>query len=59
MAAAIIKCYQINLQHTKTASDNLMGLTEKKEIDVVYIQEPYTIRDKIVGITKFIGLLRL
>jgi hypothetical protein len=29
-----------------------MGLIEKEEIDVVYIREPYTIRDKVVGIAK-------
>jgi len=47
-----IKCYQINLQHSKTASYNLMELTEKEEIDMVFIQEPYTIHNRVVGITK-------
>ena len=35
MAEAIIKCYQINLQHSKTTTNNLMELIEKEEIDVV------------------------
>ena len=38
----IIKCYQINLQNSKTATDNLMELIEKEEIDVDFILEPYT-----------------
>ena len=48
----IIKCYQINLQHSKSATDNLIELIKKEEIDVAFIQEPYTIHNKVVGITK-------
>jgi len=48
----IIKCYQINLQHSKTATYNLMELIEKDEIDVVFIQEPYAIHNRVVEITK-------
>jgi len=48
----IIKCSQIYLQHSKTATDNLMELIEKEEIEVVFIQESYIIHNRIVGITK-------
>ena len=48
----IIKCYQINLQHSKPATDNLVELIEKEEIDVAFIPEPYTVHNKVVGITK-------
>jgi len=48
----IIKCYQINLQHSKTATDNITELIEKEEIDMVFIQGPYTIHKRVVGITK-------
>ena len=47
-----IKCCQINLEHSKSATDSLMELIEKEEIDVAFIQEPYTIHNKVVGITK-------
>ena len=48
----MIKCYQINLQHSRTATDNLMELIDKGKIDVVFIQEPYTAHNKVVGVTK-------
>jgi len=48
----IIKCSKINLQHSKTATDNLMELIGKEELDVVFIQEPYIIHNRVVGITK-------
>jgi hypothetical protein len=49
---SIIKCYQINLQHSKTATDNLMELIEKEGKDVAFIQEPYTTHNRVAGITK-------
>ena len=48
----IIKCSQINLQHSKAATANLMELIEKEEIDVAFIQETHTIHDRVAGITK-------
>jgi hypothetical protein len=45
-----IKCYQINLQHSRTATDNLMELMEKEGIDVAFIQEPYILDNRVVGI---------
>lgn len=45
-----IKCYQINLQHSRTAMDNLMELIEKEGIDVAFIQEPYIVYNRMVGI---------
>ena len=49
---SIIKCYQINLQHSKTGTENLMQLIEKEGIDVAFIQEPYTTHNRGAGITK-------
>jgi len=51
-AQTIIKCYRINLQHSRTATDNLMELIEKEGIDLAFIQEPYTVHNRVVGITK-------
>jgi len=42
-----IKCYQINLQYSRTATENLMELIEKEGIDVAFIQESYTVHNKV------------
>jgi hypothetical protein len=36
-----IRCIQINLQHSRTATDNLMKLVEKEKTDIIFIQVPY------------------
>jgi hypothetical protein len=46
-----IKCMQINLQHSKPATANLIKIVTEDEIDIIFIQEPYTIQDKVIGIT--------
>jgi len=49
-----IKCLQINLQHSRAATANLIKIVTDDEIDIIFIQEPYTINDKIIGIpTKY------
>jgi Holliday junction resolvasome RuvABC ATP-dependent DNA helicase subunit len=40
---------QINLQHAKVATANLMQITKEESTDILYIQEPYTIQNKVVG----------
>ena len=45
-----IRCMQINLGLSRIASDNLTKLTENKGINVVFVQEPYVIHNKPVGI---------
>jgi hypothetical protein len=45
-----IRCIQINLQHSKVANANLMQITEEESTDILCIQEPYTIQNKVVGI---------
>jgi hypothetical protein len=46
------KCYQINLWHSRTATDNLMELIENEGIDVAFIQQPYTAHNRVAEITK-------
>jgi hypothetical protein len=41
---------QINLQHSRVATANLMQLTEEENIDILSIQEPYIIQNKVTGI---------
>jgi len=48
----LIKFLQINLQHSRAATNNLMKTIEEDDIDVICIQEPYTINNKVVGIPR-------
>jgi len=41
---------QINLQHSKIATVNLMQITEEESTDILCIQKPYIIQNKVVGI---------
>jgi len=53
-----IKCIQINLQHSKLATDNLLKIVEEDSTDILCIQEPYTIQNKIIGLSKKYKYLR-
>jgi len=46
------KCLQINLQHSILAKDNLLKITQEERIDILCIKEPYTIGNKLAGLTK-------
>ena len=48
----IIKCYQINLQHSRTIIDSLLELIEKEGIYVAFIQESHTVHNRVAGVTK-------
>ena len=50
-----IRCMQINLQHSRTATDNLMKLIQQDLTDIAFVQEPYIIQNKIAGITIIIA----
>jgi hypothetical protein len=41
---------QINLQHAKIANAILMQITEEESTNILCIQEPYTIQNKVFGI---------
>ena len=43
---------QINLQHSRVVTDNLMNLIQQDRIDMVFVQEPYLIQNKAAGITR-------
>jgi exonuclease III len=45
-----IKCAQINLQHSRVATANLMKYTADNKGDIVCIQEPYMNQGRAVGI---------
>jgi Holliday junction resolvasome RuvABC ATP-dependent DNA helicase subunit len=47
-----IRCMQINLQHSRTTTDNLMKLIQQDHTDIIFVQEPYIIQNKLAGITR-------
>lgn len=48
----IIKCMQINLQHSRNGTDSTVQIIHQHSIDVLFIQEPYIISNKVVGIPR-------
>ena len=49
---AMIKCLQINLHHSRTATDNLTKIINEEGTHIVFIQEPYNINNMVVGIPR-------
>ena len=47
-----IKCLQLNLQHTQTATLNLAQIILQKNLDVAFVQEPYTAFNNVAGFPK-------
>jgi hypothetical protein len=47
-----IKCIQVNVQHCKAATANLIKIIEESKTRIIYIQEPYTFKRKVAGILK-------
>ena len=47
-----IKCLQINLQHSRAATDNLMQIIATENIDIILVQEPYLYQEEIKGISR-------
>ena len=47
---ATIRCMQINLQHSRMATDNLTNLIEQDSSDIILIQEPYLYNNRMAGL---------
>src|SRR5215469_9926396 len=47
-----LNCLQINLQHSRLATDNLVKIMEEEVTDVACIQEPFNIGNTIAGIPR-------
>jgi hypothetical protein len=43
---------QVNLQHSRIGTDNLMKLTEQDNSDIIFIKEPYLYKNRMAGLTK-------
>ena len=48
-----LSCIQINIQHSRLATDNLLKLIKENDTDIICIQEPYVIGNKIVGLPQY------
>jgi hypothetical protein len=46
-----IKFIQVNLQHSRAATANLMKAVAEDETDIIFIQGPHTIQGKVSGIS--------
>ena len=47
-----IKCLQLNLQHSRSATYNLTQTIIENNIDMAFLQEPYTVRNNVAGFPK-------
>ena len=47
-----VKSFKINLKHSRTATSNLVQLINQQNVDMTFIQEPYTINNKLAGLPK-------
>ncbi len=47
-----LHCLQVNLQHKRAATNNLVQMMSKNQIDLAFVQEPYIIRNNLAGIPK-------
>jgi hypothetical protein len=50
-ALTCLKCLQINMQHSRLATDNLLKM-EEEDTDIACIQQPYNIGNKIGGLPR-------
>ncbi|GLV33529.1 hypothetical protein CBL_20258, partial [Carabus blaptoides fortunei] len=45
-----LKIAQINLQRSRAATNNLLGLTESRKVDICFVQEPHAREGQVVGL---------
>jgi len=43
---------EVNLQHKRAATSNLVQITNENKIELAFVQEPYIIRNNLAGIPK-------
>lgn len=46
------RCLQIKLQHSRSATYNLMKVIETEEPDLILVQQPYEYQNRPIGIDK-------
>jgi len=46
------KCLQVNLQHSRIAASNLTQVIIQYNVDIAFVQEPYTLHNNVAGFSK-------
>jgi len=54
-----LKCLQINLQHSRLATDNILKFMKEEITDIACIQKPYMLGNKIGGIPHSLTVLTI
>lgn len=47
-----LTCYQLNAQHKRVATSNLINLIEQFNADLIFLQEPYCLNNELAGVPK-------
>ena len=47
-----LHCLQVNLQHKRAATTNLIQMLRENQIDIAFVQEPHVIHSDLAGIPK-------
>jgi hypothetical protein len=47
-----LRCLQVNLEHRRSATNNLVQMMSENQIDLAFVQESYIIRNDLAGIRK-------
>jgi len=47
-----LRSMQVNLQHKRAATNNLVQIMSENQIELAFVQESYTIRNNLAGIPK-------
>ena len=48
----LIKCIQVNLQHSKAATDNLMHIIATENIDITQVKKISIYQEEIKGVSR-------
>jgi hypothetical protein len=52
-----LKCLQANLQHSRVATSNLTQIIQQYNTDIVFVQELYTVHNRVAGFPKGLKIL--
>jgi len=54
-----LKCMQVNLQHSRVAISNLTQVIIQYNVDITFVQEPYTSHNHVAGFPKSFKIFAL
>ena len=47
-----LRCLQLNMQHSRNATSNIVQIISEQNTDLIFMQEPYVINNQLVGLPK-------